>query len=164
MRCRSSWIGPVRLPASGLHASGHAARAVLAGGLLWSALAAPTKAASFELRLVADDAAATISAPLLTAGDVLHAQALTRRSWSVIWGPRSGSEVVLTLAPAAAQRLEAETAGAVGRRYVVVIDGESVQQAVLMGPLSGTQLSIASSFTPAQARALARQLQPAERQ
>jgi preprotein translocase subunit SecD len=79
-----------------------------------------------------------------------------RRFWSLIAPrPSESFEIELSLTETGVQRLSQASAGAIGQWLALSIDGKTIAQAVIREPLTGRTLSLAGSFTHAEAKALA---------
>ena len=100
--------------------------------------------------------AAAASRPVLVRADIVKLRLRRRRFWSLIASrPSESFEIELSLTETGAQRLAQSSAGAIGRWLALSIDGETIAQAVIREPLTSRTLSLAGSFTHAEAKALA---------
>lgn len=92
----------------------------------------------------------TIAGEVFAPAEILDARALPDINGKV--------GIMLTLAPAAAKRLEAITAGLVGKPMLVALDGKSLMAEMIRKPISGGVIELPGRWSLNDGEALARRI------
>jgi len=100
---------------------------------------------------------------VFTEEDVASVRAKTESSWLITSGRHTRSEVILRFKATAAARIRERLVYEVGEYLALIVDGKVIAQQMVVAPPTGEEFSIAGTFTPDEAKALAKKIKTALR-
>lgn len=100
---------------------------------------------------------------VFTADDIQSVRATTESFWLILSGNHKRSSVIVRFKPAVAARIRDRLTYSVGECLALVAQDKVIQQQLITGPLADDEFQIAGSFTPEEAKALAKMIKAALR-